>query len=353
MQPAVWAENSLSEWELLRAVGFGDEAALHDLVEANPALLPLSGSPQLVVLGREVSLGTGYADLIAVEPTGRLVVIEVKLQYNPGSKGAIVSQALSYASVLHGMSFEGLESRVVNYLRRRRSDSIVDACSGFLSDVVSLPSRMEDSLRTGRFRVVLVLDAAPADLIRLVGYLDAVGSQLTIDLVQVTAYEVAGRRVLVPQRIEPERIEQQEAASVSPASGDFVVGPDLFDARMDELGGPIREQCMRLRAWAEELAQEGVARLESYRGPTFATLLVRLADEGVGPVTVYNDGKTVSLGLYRQVFERRSPMSLSAVEKAVAPRAVGKGTSVYEFTDSLFQALTCAYREAAGKPTDV
>ncbi|MGO9900725.1 MAG: hypothetical protein ACLP0J_13770 [Solirubrobacteraceae bacterium] len=52
---------------LLAATGFADEAALHGLVEEAPQLLPLSGAPQLVVVGREVALGGGYADLIAVE----------------------------------------------------------------------------------------------------------------------------------------------------------------------------------------------------------------------------------------------------------------------------------------------
>lgn len=40
-------------------------------------MLPLAGSPQLTVLGREVRLGSGCADFIAVESTGRLAIIEV------------------------------------------------------------------------------------------------------------------------------------------------------------------------------------------------------------------------------------------------------------------------------------
>jgi hypothetical protein len=41
------------------------------LVQQAPQMLPLAGSPQLTVLGREVRLGSGFADLIAVESTGR------------------------------------------------------------------------------------------------------------------------------------------------------------------------------------------------------------------------------------------------------------------------------------------
>jgi len=36
----------------------------------------LNGSPRLTVLGREVRLGGGYVGLLAVESSGRLVIIE-------------------------------------------------------------------------------------------------------------------------------------------------------------------------------------------------------------------------------------------------------------------------------------
>ena len=85
---ALW-RNDGSGWHALAPAGFPDEAALHGLVEDAPQLLPLSGSPQLVVVGREVSVGGGYADLIAVEPSGRLVVIEVKLAKNAEARRAV------------------------------------------------------------------------------------------------------------------------------------------------------------------------------------------------------------------------------------------------------------------------
>jgi len=41
---------------------------LHDLVAEAPHFLPLAGTPpRLLVLGREVQLGNGYADLVARE----------------------------------------------------------------------------------------------------------------------------------------------------------------------------------------------------------------------------------------------------------------------------------------------
>jgi hypothetical protein len=61
---AIWRRDA-DEWRPLLASNFANEEALHDLVEEAPHLLPLSGDPALVVVGREVALGSGYADLVA------------------------------------------------------------------------------------------------------------------------------------------------------------------------------------------------------------------------------------------------------------------------------------------------
>ena len=348
MKPAVWAEEG-ADWHLLEPVGFADEAKLHDLVEANPALLPLSGSPRLAVIGREVPLGPGYTDLLAVETTGRLVIVEVKLAYNSEARRAIVAQVLAYASYLRGMTRDELDTRVGPYLARRGATSVEDACAELMGDPAGLRAGLDESLATGRFRLVLVLDAAPPELVRLVGYLETIGEHLTIDLVQVTAYEVAGRRVLVPQRVDAERNEPVAAAAFArrASAGEFTSSPALFDASRETLPEAGRTTFDRLRSWAARLAEEGVARLESYRGPTYVTLLVRLADDEAGPVTVYNDGRSVYLSLYRTVLERRCPSMVVSVEEAAAPAPFGQGTSVRDVTDGLLDALAEAYRAAA------
>jgi len=76
---AIWGTDPNGRWLPLAPTAYLAEAELHYLVGNAPEMLPLAGTPQLTVLGREVRLGSGYADLLAVESTGRLVVIEVKL----------------------------------------------------------------------------------------------------------------------------------------------------------------------------------------------------------------------------------------------------------------------------------
>ena len=118
---SIWASDS-EGWRLLPPVGFPDEQTLHRLVEQTPELLPLAGSPWLVILGSEVPLGGGYADLLAVEPNGRMVVIEVKLASNAEARRAVVAQILAYAAFMKGTSPDVLESEVLrSSLRKKKS----------------------------------------------------------------------------------------------------------------------------------------------------------------------------------------------------------------------------------------
>ena len=107
---AIW-QNDGSGWHLLSPQGFPNEATLHTLVENAPHLLPLAGTPRLIVLGREVQLGSGRADLLAIEPNGRLSIIEIKLARNAEARRAVIAQVLAYAAYLWGMDAATLEQR--------------------------------------------------------------------------------------------------------------------------------------------------------------------------------------------------------------------------------------------------
>jgi hypothetical protein len=124
----IWGSGPGGQWSPLKPAAYPAEAALHDLVQKAPQMLPLAGSPRLAVLGREVRLGTGSADLLAVESTGRLVVIEVKLAENAESRRAVVAQVLSYAGYLQGLDPEQLETQILGR-HLEAGGSVLAACS--------------------------------------------------------------------------------------------------------------------------------------------------------------------------------------------------------------------------------
>jgi hypothetical protein len=253
---AIWAEGDGS-WIQLDPAGFPNEASLHHIVATSPELLPLSGSPRLVVLGREVLLGSGYADVLAIESTGRPVVIEVKLRNNSESRRAVVAQILAYASALHGLSHHELEQEIL--ARHLHSQSLVDtvrasesAQEGIVSEAFA--EELSASLRDGGFRLVLVLDQIPDELVTLVGYLESVTEALTIDLIAVSAYQINNQRIVVPQRIapEPSRRSGTEAApdprpTATPARrGQVVSGSRPFTQAIENAPTEMRADLTRL-----------------------------------------------------------------------------------------------------------
>jgi hypothetical protein len=328
---------------------------LHDLVEQAPQMLPLAGSPRLTVLGREVRLGSGYADLLAVESTGRLVIIEVKLAGNTESRRAVVAQVLSYAGYLQGLDPDQLESQVLGpYLTA--GGSVLGAVEAGDQEHALDPEAFKDglarSLAEGSFRLVIVLDSAPDELVQVVGYLQSITDKIDIDLVAVSAYDVAGSQVLVPQRIEPARRlrELSDAQVHARQSGALQPGSAEFRTVIGDLPAAWRAQLEPLADWADRLEQDGLVRLATFRGKSgITTLLPRLASDNAGLVSISCDAKTgPSMQFWRSVFERRAPHSIPAVQAALGAE-LKQGNATHEFPQLLLEALTRAYLEANGR----
>lgn len=358
---AVWADGQ-EKWELLAPTGFGDEGTLHDLVEKTPDLLPLSGSPRLAVIGREVWLGGNKADLVAIEASGRLCIIEVKLAANGEARRAVVAQVLSYAAYLHGMTVEQAEGVLARPLARSGFGSLRGAAEQAGQDgsfdEEAFAGTLGDAFDKGAFRLVLVLDETPAELVRTVGFLQAVAPDLVIDLVTVTAYAVGDRRILVPQRIEPTRTGIERPSAPTGSSGlKGTSTPGVEDFLRSIVEAPVDQQpgLRRLAEWALDLEWQGLASLTSYQGARGeVTLLPKIKPDNVGLVTVWNWIGKPALTFWRTVFDRRAPGAIAGVEASIAPQKIGQGNNSAVLSDELLTALTAAYREAStstGRPS--
>jgi hypothetical protein len=348
---AIWREHE-SGWEVLPPAGFSDEATLHGLIEQAPQLLPLAGSPQLIILGREVQLGTNSADLIAIEPSGRLVIIEIKLARNAESRRAVVAQVLTYAAFLDRIDLDVLQRDVLGkHLQRIGFKTLADVVQendqsgGF--DRENFERELQGSLRDGRFRLVIVLDDAPGELARLVGYLGRVSEKLIIDLVTVSSYDVDHSQILVPQRIEPERVESVPSESHTIGRSSSYRGADDFLAGIADRPEEERPGLQHLADWALSLERQGLAQLSTTTGITRNTLRVLLPGRDSGMVSI---SSACEMWLFRSVFERFAPEALSKLEAAIAPRRVAQGNTIRDISDDVLGALADAYREAATKP---
>jgi len=334
---------------MLQAVGFPDEAALHDLIEDTPGMLPLAGGPSLVLLGREVRLGTGYADLVAIEPTGRLAVIEIKLKNNPEARRAVVAQVLAYAAYLYQLNYAQLESLLSSHLISAGASSLADRVTAVLQqpiEAVLFQKSVEDSLASGEFRLVLVLDEVPQDLVMVVGYLGAVAPGIIIDLVTVSAYNVGTDRIMVPQRIEPERVVSPptDASTTKKPEPVPIVGADEFLSAIQDQPASARPMLESLVSWALALSDSGLATLRTVHGNTRKTLQVRIkgSDSGLATVTTDNGG---SIWLWPSVFSKRAPHAEGEL-RALFGEKLPNTIKADGITEALLTTLNMAYREA-------
>ena len=345
----IWTRND-EGWRLSRPEGFPDEATLHSLIEETPEMLPLAGAPPLLILGREVPLGSGYADLVGVEASGRPVIIEIKLAQNNEARRAVVAQILAYAAHLHGTTREQLEDRFGAGLRRRGHETLADAMRSAQEeafDADEFTTALDEHLREGRFRLVFVLDTVPTELMTLVAYLEHVTDKLVIDLVAVNSFDVGGTSVVLPQRVTPERHEVTVKKTRRGESGTLYPGSKRFEASISQAPPESHESLHRLLQWARSIDEQGFVRLATYegKGAKRFTLLPRLVAENVGLVTIWNDGGAY-LQFWRSVFEKKAPHFIDRIEQLTGTR-VGQGNTTLDISDDLLKALTEAYEHAA------
>lgn len=344
----IWAETD-NGWRPLPPAGFRQEKELHDLIERSPDMLPLAGAPRLVVLGREVRCGTGYADLIAVDAdTGVPCVIEIKLAANTDRR-AVLTQVLGYAAHLRRLDVPAFEALVVPHLAASIVDAVTAAVQDPAFDATGFSLGLEESLAEGRFRCAVVIDAAPPDLVELVGYLQNVtNDRLSLDLVTVTAYSVGDRNVLVPQLVEPERLPALPPPRPVTSTSEPIIekGSDVFAAAIDDSPADHQPLLRRLLHWARQLETDSLAVLYTSTGKGRWVLNARLPGQQRGLVTVWNDnGGTLSP--YRTVLQQEAPRTLHSLDTRYPGAVTHGGYLKVELDDEVLGLLRAGYEEVA------
>ena len=94
----------------LKSAEVAAERDLDDWIERDPALLEHG----LVIVGRQVRLEGGPLDLLALDPQGRWVLIEIKRER---LRREVIAQAIDYASSLHRLDTGRLREQCDTYLR--------------------------------------------------------------------------------------------------------------------------------------------------------------------------------------------------------------------------------------------
>ena len=348
----IWRKTD-GAWSTVRPSGFTDENDLHTQIVDSPEMLPLSGEPQLVATFREVGLGGGSADVLAFEDNGRPVVIEVKLSKNPEAKRAVVAQTLTYAAGLHGLTVEDLERSILaphlgDDEHERLADAVEETTGGSGFDRDRFYGNLAEHLDKGSFRLVIVLDDAPTQLVRLMGYLETITTdQIAVDLVAVSAYDINGDQILVPQRIDPEhaRPTAHSRPSRQSTGPEKTKGIERFREKNDQLqDARAAAHGHRLADWADALETAGLCRLytvESNDGR--AQIRPQLLTGGKSFAHFWPDSEGIGAWLYMTVLERRAPDTMDAITELTGIQGKMGGARA---TPELLSAIESAHREA-------
>jgi Holliday junction resolvase-like predicted endonuclease len=136
------------------SIGF--EKELEDWIENDPSLVQ-SG---LEIIGRQISIDGGKLDLLALDPQGRLTIIEIKRGM---LRREIIAQILDYASSLHQISDDELEEKIGNYLQGKQKSP---------SDILdhrNAPDALSQENR--EFYFIIIGTSKEPGLERMTGYL--------------------------------------------------------------------------------------------------------------------------------------------------------------------------------------
>lgn len=144
--------------------GEDNERGLQELIERHPDILPAEemGARRFFVIGFE----NHAIDLLLIDETGMVTVVETKLASNPEIAREVIGQGLEYAAKLVAeATAQSLEETARDYWReRQKGDFDIVLQEVFGDNAGQLWQSAEQRLRRGEIRVVVAADRIPQEL---------------------------------------------------------------------------------------------------------------------------------------------------------------------------------------------
>ncbi|MDN7023820.1 hypothetical protein FGU65_02735 [Methanoculleus sp. FWC-SCC1] len=169
---------------------FKNEYELQEVLADHPILLTGRDDTALVTISREMPLAGGFADIFLIDTDGLPVIALVKLARDGETGRDVTGELCDHLSAVAALPFDEADAR---------SGGLLAATLELMADVAEEEHRTEylaqlegsvaANLQAGRIRGIVVIDSAPADLIRQIAYL-AEQSDLDLRLLVVERYRL-------------------------------------------------------------------------------------------------------------------------------------------------------------------
>jgi hypothetical protein len=217
------------------------EAALHGVLRRNPDLVPATdlGFGRMVTVGFETNLVSGAADLILIDDSGQLCLVEVKKEGNTDTR-RVIAQLMDYAAALWGMTLAQFERDVLGpRLREDKSrtlrefviDELLSGSEGIDEEADRVLDGLSETLRSGDFALVVAAPEIPAGVQRVIEYLNARG--LNIYGLEVS-YFAGGIEAFVPRIVVRPTVGSKIAGRDSQAASRSSVDAETYFGELPE-----------------------------------------------------------------------------------------------------------------------
>jgi hypothetical protein len=163
---------------------YSNEFELRDFIFIHPEMIMDDGESKVVTVEKEVQLpNIGDIDLLLVDEVGLPIVVETKLRKNQEARRVVVGQVFDYVSALIDLTVDELNRLVDNKLE----ESLWLISDNDEERFDKLWDTVGTNLRAGKARVVVVIDKAPDDLVRILRFLNE-QSKIDVRLVEIPVY---------------------------------------------------------------------------------------------------------------------------------------------------------------------
>ncbi|MFW6087497.1 MAG: endonuclease NucS domain-containing protein, partial [Myxococcota bacterium] len=197
------------------------EKDLERWIEQSPEVLPGG----LTIVGRQLRTPSGPLDLLALDPQGRWVVVELKATRLTRE---VVTQAMDYAACIDEMPPEELERQVNEYLAARKGGSLAELMKERQGDEGDEPGSRD-------IRLLVAGVGRDPHLDRLLGFLDRrMGFHITQVSFELFELPSGGKVLLRAQR-------EADSASAAPRNRTFTREAVTEMADRAGIGAQVRE----------------------------------------------------------------------------------------------------------------
>lgn len=176
------------------------EKWLRDLLFHNPSLLPVREIEPSFGNARafctELPVGTGFADLLLLNPKGCITLVETKVLKNSESKHHVVGQIIRYAEAMTHWSYPDLVRAVRQREQSQCDDPIMERLRAVEDrfDEGAFKEQVSESLRAGKFLLLMVGDGIRAEVEAAAAYLHRFPTLgFALGLVEIALFREPGK----------------------------------------------------------------------------------------------------------------------------------------------------------------